>query len=153
MELGKRFQADGLLDDARDIFWLEKDEIFGFVEGTAASTDLRGMVALRRAEFQHWQAMEPPADRFETRGMVSHNQSCRSTAAPQAVPDGDSLKGIGCCPGVVRGTVRVITDPRGAVIRQGEILVAERTDPGWIMLFPPAPACWWNGAACSPTRP
>jgi pyruvate,water dikinase len=32
--------------------------------------------------------------------------------------------------------VRVITDPRGAVIRQGEILVAERTDPGWIMLFP-----------------
>jgi pyruvate,water dikinase len=37
---------------------------------------------------------------------------------------------------VVRGVVRVITDPRGAVIRQGEILVAERTDPGWIMLFP-----------------
>jgi pyruvate,water dikinase len=47
-------------------------------------------------------------------------------------------KGIGCCPGVVRGKVRVITDPRNARLEQGEILVAERTDPGWIMLFPAA---------------
>jgi pyruvate,water dikinase len=35
----------------------------------------------------------------------------------------------------VRGAVRVVTDPRNAVIKPGEILVAERTDPGWIMLF------------------
>jgi rifampicin phosphotransferase len=32
--------------------------------------------------------------------------------------------------------VRVVTDPRGARLEPGEILVAERTDPGWIMLFP-----------------
>lgn len=136
VELGKRFQADGILDDARDIFWLEKDEIFGFVEGTSSDTDLRGLATLRRAEFERWKAAEPPADRFETRGMVGHAQPCRSTVATPSTPGGDTLKGIGCCPGVVRGTVRVITDPRGAVIRQGEILVAERTDPGWIMLFP-----------------
>ena len=136
VELGKRFHADGILEDPRHIFWLEKDEIFGFVEGTASSTDLRGLAAVRRAEFERWQSSEPPADRFETRGMVGHAQPCRSTAVPPVVPEGDSLKGVGCCPGVVRGTVRVITDPRGAVIRQGEILVAERTDPGWIMLFP-----------------
>ncbi len=34
--------------------------------------------------------------------------------------------------------VRLITDPRHAGLRTGEILVAERTDPGWIMLFPAA---------------
>jgi len=33
---------------------------------------------------------------------------------------------------------RVVVEPVGAEIRQGEILVAERTDPGWIMLFPAA---------------
>jgi phosphohistidine swiveling domain-containing protein len=136
VELGKRFQADGILDDARDIFWLEKDEIFGFVEGTASGTNLRGLAALRQAEFESWKAAEPPADRFETFGMVGHAQPCRATVAPPSAPGGDTLKGIGCCHGVVRGTVRVITDPREAVIRQGEILVAERTDPGWIMLFP-----------------
>jgi len=136
VELGKRFHADGILADPRDIFWLEKDEIFGFVEGTASSTDLRGLAALRCAEFDGWHRMEPPADRFDTHGMVNHAQACRSTVAAAEAPRGDTLKGIGCCPGVVRGTVRVITDPRGAVILQGEILVAERTDPGWIMLFP-----------------
>ncbi|NJO83692.1 MAG: hypothetical protein HC828_13400 [Blastochloris sp.] len=38
----------------------------------------------------------------------------------------------------MRGRVRVIRDPRNAQIEPGEILVAERTDPGWIMLFPAA---------------
>ena len=32
----------------------------------------------------------------------------------------------------------MIREPRGAHLREGEILVAERTDPGWIMLFPAA---------------
>jgi pyruvate,water dikinase len=30
----------------------------------------------------------------------------------------------------------VVTDPAAAHIEPGEILVAERTDPGWVMLFP-----------------
>jgi pyruvate,water dikinase len=136
VEMGKRFHADGVLDNPRDIFWLEKDEILGFVEGTGSSTNLAGLANLRRTEFDNWREMVPPADRFDTHGTVSHAQACRSTVATQEIPRGDTLKGIGCCPGLVRGTVRVITDPRGAVIRQGEILVAERTDPGWIMLFP-----------------
>src|SRR5207253_4438123 len=58
-------------------------------------------------------------------------------AAAEA-PQGDTLKGLGCCPGVVRGPARVITDPRHATLRMGDVLVAERTDPGWIMLFPSA---------------
>ncbi len=38
----------------------------------------------------------------------------------------------------MRGRVRVVRDPKTAEVRHGEILVAERTDPGWIMLFPAA---------------
>ena len=34
----------------------------------------------------------------------------------------------------------MITDPRDASLAPGEILVAERTDPGWILLFPSASA-------------
>jgi rifampicin phosphotransferase len=81
--------------------------------------------------------MVPPDDRFETFGMVHLGNPflCREGAVE--VSEGD-LKGIGCCPGVVRGPVRVIRDPRNAVLKAGEILVAERTDPGWIMLFPAA---------------
>jgi len=50
----------------------------------------------------------------------------------------DERHGTGCCPGVVRGPVRMILDPRGAQLPAGSILVAEHTDPGWIMLFPSA---------------
>ena len=40
--------------------------------------------------------------------------------------------------GKVVGQVRVVVNPVGAKLEQGEILVAEYTDPGWIMLFPAA---------------
>ena len=48
------------------------------------------------------------------------------------------LKGIGASPGRVTGKVRIIRNPANAKLEQGEILVAEYTDPGWIMLFPAA---------------
>jgi pyruvate,water dikinase len=137
VELGKRMYAEGLLDQPRDIFYLQLDEALGFVEGAATSTDLRGLVRLRRQEFERFEQMDPPADRFETFGMVYQGNSFSAPGQTPEVTDGD-LKGIGCCPGVVRGPVRVIRDPRNAVLNAGEILVAERTDPGWIMLFPAA---------------
>jgi pyruvate,water dikinase len=31
--------------------------------------------------------------------------------------------------------VRIVRDPHAATLRRGEILVAEFTDPGWVMLF------------------
>ena len=31
-----------------------------------------------------------------------------------------------------------MTDPREDTLERGEILVAERTDPGWVMIFPAA---------------
>ncbi len=137
LELGRRFHALDVLDGPRDVFYLEVNEVLGFVDGTATCTDLRGLVAVRKAEFGRFRQAEAPADRFETRGVVNHGQTYQSTAPAEELA-GDRRQGLGCCPGIVRGPVRVITDPRGAHLRSGEILVAERTDPGWIMLFPAA---------------
>jgi pyruvate,water dikinase len=36
----------------------------------------------------------------------------------------------------VRGRIQVVRDPRNAHLERGDILVAERTDPGWVLLFP-----------------
>jgi pyruvate,water dikinase len=58
--------------------------------------------------------------------------------APSPVIAGAELCGTGCCPGVVRAPVRVVRDPREARDLEGRILVAERTDPGWTLLFPMA---------------
>jgi pyruvate,water dikinase len=138
VELGGRFHADGLLEGPRDIFYLEVEEALGFVDGTATTTGLKGLTALRKEEYARFRQLPAPADRFETRGVVHQGNRYQGTARHVEAPGGDTLRGLGCCPGVVRGPVRVITDPRNATLKSGDILVAERTDPGWIMLFPSA---------------
>jgi phosphohistidine swiveling domain-containing protein len=139
VELGRKFYALDLLDEPRDIFYLEVEECLGHVTGTGSGTDLRGLVTLRKAEFDRYRKLPAPAERFETRGPIHEGNTFKGkTTAAQTLPEGDRLKGLGCCPGVVRGRARVITDPRNATLNHGDILVAERTDPGWIMLFPSA---------------
>ncbi|MDZ4754112.1 MAG: PEP/pyruvate-binding domain-containing protein [Phycisphaerae bacterium] len=138
VELGKRLAADGRLARGDDIFFLEVEEALGWVEGTATTLDLRGIVAVRRAEYDRFRAAPAPPDRFTTRGAVASSPRIAHAvqATDPAATTGDARQGLGCRPGVVRGAVRVIRDPRGASLGPGEILVAERTDPGWILLFP-----------------
>ncbi|NUO62334.1 MAG: phosphoenolpyruvate synthase [Gemmatimonadaceae bacterium] len=139
LELGRRLAAMKLLDDARDVFYLQIDELLGTVEGTGTTVNLRGLVALRRAEYEGWRREPAPADRFETRGIVHGPHDHRGApSAPEEAVTGESRVGTGCYPGTVRGRARVVHDPREAELQAGEILVAERTDPGWVMLFPAA---------------
>jgi rifampicin phosphotransferase len=137
-EFGKRFYALDLLEEPRDIFYLEVDEILGMIEGVSTTTNLKELAALRKREFENYRQMPAPDSRFQTTGLAYKGHSFKSNTKVETSLEGDTRKGLGCCPGVVRGKVRVVTDPRGARLEPGEILVAERTDPGWIMLFPAA---------------
>ena len=137
--LGRQFAAEGLLADPEDVFYLTIDEVWDFVKGTTVTTDLAALAALRRAEFDAYREADPPDDRFETFGMAYHRN--RFQAPPESVTvDGDagSLRGIGCCPGEVEAEVRVVRSPDQQVDLAGHILVAERTDPGWVTIYPVA---------------
>ncbi len=138
LEFGKRFYALDLLAEPRDIFYLEVDEILGMIEGVSTLTNLKDLAHLRKKEFEHYRSLPAPDNRFQTAGLVYKGHTFKNPVKSEANLEGDTRKGLGCCPGVVRGKVRVVTDPRGARLEPGEILVAERTDPGWIMLFPAA---------------
>jgi pyruvate,water dikinase len=139
LEAGRRLQSMGSLDDPRDIFYLEVGEILAYSDGAATTTDLQSLAALRKKEFAEYREGAAPADRFETRGPVYHAQTYRSNAPSAALEaQGEERKGLGCCPGVVRGIARVVRDPKQARLTAGCILVADHTDPGWIMLFPSA---------------
>jgi len=133
-EIGMRLASFNAINEQNDIFYLEIDEILGYIEGTATTTDLKGLIAVRKAEFAVYDGTAP--DRFDTFDCVY--LSARYIKESEEVITGDTMKGLGCCPGIVRGRARVISAPKGATILPGEILVAQRTDPGWIMLFPVA---------------
>ena len=137
VELGKRLHTDGALPSQRDVFNLNIDEVLGFFSGTV--TNLSDIVCARRAEFALYQSEIPPPDRFETRGapgLYTEFEATQQTSHEK--PEGDFVQGIGCCAGVIRGRARVVRSPRGVTLQPGEILVAQQTDPGWVMLFPAA---------------
>jgi pyruvate,water dikinase len=144
VELGRRLAALGALEEPRDVFYLTAQEALSFVEGTAATARIGELAALRKREFAAYREGPAPADRFETRGVVYvANPFTASAKKPGAenknvAVDGETRNGLACCPGVVRARARVVLDPRGVGLAPGEILVAQRTDPGWVMLFPSA---------------
>ncbi len=139
VEIGKRFTATGVLDTAQDVFYLEKDEILNFINGIASCPDLRGVAQVRKQHFEQYEDLKPIANRFKTYAMpFVGNDFYRADREAAEQLDGELRKGLGCCPGVVRGRVKVVRNPAGVELPAGCILVAERTDPGWIMLFPAA---------------
>jgi len=143
LALGAHLARAGALRTADDVFYLTLEEVFDFTGGTAVTAArLAELAALRRAEFDEYRCAPPPPARFVTFGAVHIRNNFRpAPAAPvaSARPPGDGpdgLRGTPCCGGVVRGRVRVIRAPSDDLTLDGEILVAEKTDPGWIPLYP-----------------
>ncbi len=135
-ELGRRLHADGQLESAGDVFYLELGEILAVWEATGTTAGLAGLAKQRRTEFAVYETAGAPPDRFQTRGPISRHEHFENTRPPDTTAS--SLTGSGACPGRVTGRVRVVLDPRGARLEPGEILVARQTDPGWVVLFPTA---------------
>ncbi len=133
--LSERFAAEGILDQPRDIFYLTLEEILDYVRGTSVTTNLRGLVTLRRIELAPWEN-ESPGDQFETYGMVYHKNIYNSRSETEQHAAEGRLQGTGCCPGNVTGTVRVLRTAEGAPRLSGEILAVERIHTGWLPLLP-----------------
>jgi pyruvate,water dikinase len=135
LALGADLARRGAIDTARDVFLLTREELLAASAAAPARSDLRGLVAARRAEFERYARETPPPDRFESIGPPTGREWLAPESKVQVARAAD-LHGTGCCPGVVRAPVRVVRDPREARGLEGHILVAERTDPGWTVLFP-----------------
>jgi pyruvate,water dikinase len=138
---GQRFVERGLIDRVDDIFYLTMQETLEYVVGTARSQKLRELAALRRAEFEEYRQMDELPDRIETTGITYCNDLTRGVINGQAEDDDpDIIRGIGGCSGKITGKVKVILNPGDDMSLNGEILVAARTDPGWVPLFATASA-------------
>lgn len=137
---GQKFYEMDLLNDPRDVFYLTKDEVFGAVVGTSVTLSLRDLASQRKSEFDVYRSEEDLADRIVTKGLVDLRDlapKADASSGDQQSSDG-ILKGTSCCPGKVRGRVKVILSPSDDMALNGEILVAGRTDPGWVTLYPSA---------------
>jgi pyruvate,water dikinase len=132
--LGRNWRAKGILENPEDIFYLEIDEVWSFINGTSTTTHLRSLTDIRRQEFGAYQ-MNNPADHIETYGEV---YTSNGIFPEESLHEREELllKGLGCCRGVVEGNVQVVIKPDININLNGEIMVAKQTDPGWVVLFP-----------------
>ena len=135
--IGATFEREGILDCADDIFYLTSDEMWGYVKGAAVTTDLRSLVALRRRQYVAYRdpTFTSPPRRFETCGLPYLTSELGNHPRADGEAVASPLTGHGGCPGVVTGVVELVRDPRQARF-DGDILVAEQTDPGWTALYP-----------------
>lgn len=141
---GHHFNQLGLIETSQDIFYLTPDEIFSFVEGRSLTDNLADIVKSRKKIFNKYKDTQDPPERFSLFGAVG-----LSCSYPMVLSESDLLVserrisdnpnillGTSCCPGVVEGIVRVAHNIKDAHGLNGEILVAARTDPGWVPLYP-----------------
>ncbi|WP_417336113.1 phosphoenolpyruvate synthase [Halobacteriovorax marinus] len=140
--MGENFAKSGIIAKDEDIFFLDLEELKGAFEGTNSIQNLKEVIKTRKAQYELYEDSEPDS-RFMTRGPVYWKNN--HFPPPVVVDQNIELKenemlGLGCCPGIVEGVVKVILSPEDNLELNGEILVTHRTDPGWIPLYPSASA-------------
>lgn len=117
---GKNFVKDGRLDNASDVFYLTKQEIFSGVG------DFKNLVENRKIQMKNYEQKQT----FNR--IVFYGDKTLSVKTPKK---GNGLKGIPSGAGIIKAKVSLLNSPTDKLER-GNIILTKRTDPGWIGLFP-----------------
>jgi pyruvate,water dikinase len=118
--VGELLVDEGLLADAEDVFYLTVDEV------AEPPTDVKDLVSRRRERRAYYETLQIPSA-----WLGNPQPVVRVSSSECQVDTIDLVEGVGASPGVVEGTVRVVTSPDDDAIEPGEILVAPTTDPSW----------------------
>ncbi|MBF6157987.1 phosphoenolpyruvate synthase [Nocardia cyriacigeorgica] len=138
--MGRDLAARGIIDEFSDVFYLTVQELRGSYEG-ADTRAYRDLVTARKVQRAKDAELVAPA-RFSTIGSTFGRAELASqgwvpvTDTPPATP-GTVLAGTPSSSGVVEGGAVVVDEPRDVA---GGILIAYRTDPGWVAALPSASA-------------
>lgn len=134
-EIGQKLAIAGRLGSARDIYFLSEAEVESLILDPTANW--MSEIDARKARFARYEKETLP-QRLRTWGDDVEN--FEPVDEKRASANGSSLQGVGCSSGVVRARIRVIRSPDEIESLEGQILVTESTDPGWVKLFPTASA-------------
>lgn len=123
LEVGEELVSQNRIQEKNDVFFLNRQDILEHSE------PLFEKAAANRKTFAREKELKT-IPRF----MTNTGESLYESAAP-ASDKQDRLTGVPVSSGEFTGTVRVIHDPAGEKLKDGEILVTHSTDPSWTPLF------------------
>jgi len=124
--IGRRWARAGVLDDADDVFFLGKHEIYAHIDGRLDATKVTGRARWRRNWWRDVTRQEPPTH------LLGNRPHDPTAGDPQAA----DLRGSPGAPGVATGSVRLVaTLAELDRLVPGEILVTYAIDPSWTPVF------------------
>lgn len=121
LDLGKMYQAEGLIDEVEDIFYLRVE-------------DIRSKQGLKQTILNNKAAYQKELSRTTIPRIVI-NTGETYYSGHKIDPNSKVLQGMPLSAGVYEGRVRVVFDPSTSELQEGEILVTESTNPAWTPLF------------------
>lgn len=119
LRIGLILTSMDVLEEKRDVLYLEVEEVLDYIAGKSTINNLKELVRLRKEQYEKYSKEQPIEKTINTTNA-----------------EVKELNGIGASTGIARGRIKVVSNIENAEIRPGEILVAEYSDPGWIMVFP-----------------
>jgi pyruvate,water dikinase len=131
LEVGRRLAAADLALAPEDVFHLAFSDVEAWLRGEWDGRGLRALVEDRKAEMAAWERERPPDVIYADAPMPAPRAPARARTSGRVVLNGMAVSG-----GRVSGRARIIRHPDdSARLRQGDVLVAPSTDPGWTPLF------------------
>jgi pyruvate,water dikinase len=125
VELGHRWVSKDWLKEPRQIFLLRWDAIEAALQGRLGQEEIREVIDRYRRLRTAYRNFEPP-------GVIGRGVRPKDPVARR----GGSLEGTACSGGQATGYARVVRNLEEArMLREGEILVAPYTNPGWTPIF------------------
>jgi pyruvate,water dikinase len=124
---GNELVAAGTIERPDDLFYLKINELEELAEGVERNWG--NLISKRRAAHnRELTRVQIPRlllsdGRAYYEGLITEKQG------------GAKLTGSPVSPGIVEGSIRVVTDPLNADMLPGEIMVCQGTDPAWTPLF------------------
>jgi pyruvate,water dikinase len=138
LELGRRLVKADAIANPEDIFWLERAEIersASALERGEPLEDLSERITERKMTWRAESRVTPPSQLPKTERILGIKTDVfMPTSAEEQT--GDILRGVGCSPGQVTATARVLDGPEDFdQMEPGDVLVADITTPAWTPLF------------------
>lgn len=131
LEAGRRLVAESRLRHADQVFDLTFDDLFSWLSGEWDGIGADALTQDRSERRTRWRKTEAP-------DLVAEQAMGSSVLLPDKHPiiATGAWQGIAISPGKASGPARIIRTPLDAAqLKEGDILVAPSTDPGWTPLF------------------
>ena len=127
---GEIYEEQGLIDEKKDIFYLNLEEIKSMISNKESKVDI---INKRKEDYKLYESL-PAYTRiiFAEKEFNKHHSSVNMN---KFYINENELRGIPCSNGKVKGEALVITRIEDIKDVKDKILITKMTDPGWVFLL------------------